>query len=147
MVPSIYTLSCFHPDCLPCVISASTSPLSANFDPTYLNVFTLSMEESVRHLYYYSPNMRKTLLASCGSQFLLDRLGKCLKLFVSTVGTSCHKFASQYGLEMFLYAKLCPKTTPNIACGLEVAHRGIPGSNYISADRSLHVASIESANR
>ena len=42
MVPSIYTLSCFHPDCLPCVISASTSPLSANFDPTYLNVFTLS---------------------------------------------------------------------------------------------------------
>ena len=37
-----YTLSCFHPDCLPCVISASTSPLSANFDPTYLNVFTLS---------------------------------------------------------------------------------------------------------
>ena len=74
------------------------------------------MEESVRHLYYNSPNMRKTLLASCRSQFLLDRLGKCLKLFVSTVGTSCHKFASQYGLEMFLYAKLGPKTTPNTGC-------------------------------
>ena len=70
------------------------------------------MEESVRHLYYNSPNMRKTMLASCRSQFLLDRLGKCLKLFVSTVGTSCHKFASQYGVEMFLYAKLGPKTTP-----------------------------------
>ena len=74
------------------------------------------MEESVRHLYYISPNMRKTLLASCRSQFLLDRLGKCLKLFVSTVGTSCHKFASQYGLEIFLYDKLGPKTTPNTGC-------------------------------
>ena len=75
------------------------------------------MEESVRHLYYNCPNMRKTLLASCRSQFLLDRLGKCLKLFVSTVGTSCHKFASQYGLDMFLYAKFGPKTTPNTGSG------------------------------
>ena len=31
-------------------------------------------------------------------QFLLDRLGICLKLFVSTENTSSHEFASQLGL-------------------------------------------------
>ena len=42
------------------------------------------------------------LLANCRSQFLLDRLGRCLKLFVSTESTSCHEFASQFGLEFFI---------------------------------------------
>ena len=36
---------------------------------------------------------------------MLDRLGICLKLFVSTDSTSSHEFASQFGLAMFLYAK------------------------------------------
>ena len=47
-----------------------------------------------------------SVLANCRSQFLLDRLGRCLKLFVSTDSTSCH------GLDKFLYAKK-PKTIAN----------------------------------
>ena len=37
----------FHPDCM-CVISASKSPLSANVDPRYLNVFNLSKFSACR---------------------------------------------------------------------------------------------------
>ena len=33
------------------------------------------------------------------------RLGRCLKLFVSTDSPSCHAFVSQIGLAIFLYAK------------------------------------------
>ena len=43
--------------------------------------------------------------ANCRSQFLLDLLGRCLKLFVSAESISCHKFAFQFGLAFFLYAK------------------------------------------
>ena len=43
--------------------------------------------------------------ADCKSQFLLDRLGRCLKLIVSSGSASCHEFASQFGLAFFLYAK------------------------------------------
>ena len=43
--------------------------------------------------------------ADCRSQFLLDRLGRCLKLIVSYRGTSSHEFASQFGLAFFLYVK------------------------------------------
>ena len=47
-----------------------------------------------------------SVLANDRSQFLLDRLGRCLKLFVSTDSTSYHEFASQFGLEFeFVYAK------------------------------------------
>ena len=45
------------------------------------------------------------MLANCRWQFLLDRLRRCLKLFVSTESTSCHEFVSQFGLAIFLYAK------------------------------------------
>ena len=41
----------------------------------------------------------------CRSQVLLNRHGRCLKLFVSTDSTSCHEFASQFGLDIFLYMK------------------------------------------
>ena len=41
------------------------------------------------------------MLANCRSQFLLDRLGRCLKLFVSTEST----FASQFGLDFFIREK------------------------------------------
>ena len=44
-------------------------------------------------------------LKNCRSQFLLDRLGRCLKLFISTESTSCHESASQFVLEYFLYSK------------------------------------------
>ena len=36
---------------------------------------------------------------------MLDRLGRCLKLFLSSDSTPCHEFASQFGLAIFLYAK------------------------------------------
>ena len=44
-------------------------------------------------------------LANCRSQSLPDRLGSCLKLFVSTESTSCHEFTSQFSLAIILYAK------------------------------------------
>ena len=52
-------------------------------------------------VYYNSPKMRKKLIANCGSQFLLNRLGTCHKLFVWNVCTSYHEFASQFGLKCF----------------------------------------------
>ena len=39
---------------------------------------------------------------------MLDRLGRCLKLIVSSESISCHAFASQFGLEFVLYAKKNP---------------------------------------
>ena len=45
------------------------------------------------------------MLANCRSQLFLNRLGRCLKLFISTDSTSCHEFASQFGLAFSLYAK------------------------------------------
>ena len=50
------------------------------------------------------------MLANCRSQFLLDRLGRCLKLFVSTDSISCHEFASQFGLAIF-YKRKTSKTS------------------------------------
>ena len=43
--------------------------------------------------------------ANCRSQFLLNRLRRCLKLIVFSRGTSCHEFASQFGLEFFYTRK------------------------------------------
>ena len=48
--------------------------------------------------------------AECSSQFLIDRLGRCLNLIASTRGTFCHEFASQFGLEFF-YTRKKPQTT------------------------------------
>ena len=45
------------------------------------------------------------MLANGRSQFLLDRLGRCLKWFVSTDSTSCHDSASRFDLDIFVYAK------------------------------------------
>ena len=47
----------------------------------------------------------RSMLANRRSQFLLDRLGRCLKLFVSTESISCNEFASQFGLAICLYEK------------------------------------------
>ena len=47
-------------------------------------------------------------LANYRSQFLLDRLGRCLKLSESTASTSCHEFASQFGIDNF-YRRKTPK--------------------------------------
>ena len=39
---------------------------------------------------------------------MLDRLGRCIRLIVSSESISCHEFASQFGLEFVLYAKKNP---------------------------------------
>ena len=44
-------------------------------------------------------------LPKCRSQFLLDRIGRCLNLFVSIERTSAHEFAFQLGLDMFYTLK------------------------------------------
>ena len=46
-----------------------------------------------------------SVFAKCRSQFLLDCLERCVKLFVSTESISCHVLASQVGLNIFLHAK------------------------------------------
>ena len=54
------------------------------------------------------------MLANGRSQFLLDRLGRCLKLFVSTASTSCHDFASQFG-QYFFFIREHPPPPNTIA--------------------------------
>ena len=55
-------------------------------------------------------------LANLRPQFLLDRLGRCLKLFVSTESTSCHELASQFGLEFFMRKTLKTSGKPGRQC-------------------------------
>ena len=45
---------------------------------------------------------------TAGRNSCFDRLGRCLKLIVSSESISCHEFASQFGLEFVLYAKKNP---------------------------------------
>ena len=52
------------------------------------------------------------MLANSWSQFVLDRIGRCLKLFVTTESISCHEFSSQFGLAIFVMQKT-PKTIAN----------------------------------
>ena len=59
-------------------------------------------------LYYNSVCLSQ--LANCRSQYLLDNLGKCLKLFVSTESSSSHEFTSQFSLAIF-YTRKTPKTS------------------------------------
>ena len=73
-------------------------------------------------------------------EFLLDRLGICLKLVVSTESISCREFASQFGLAIVLYAK---NTHTNVylneaASGhcLPVTVGRSPAKTYMSGDNS-----------
>ena len=59
-------------------------------------------------LIYTKFALNLSLFANCRSQFLLDRLGRCLKQIVSSESISCHEFASQFGLKFVLYAKKNP---------------------------------------
>ena len=67
------------------------------------------IDDSIHIIYraYYN-----SLFANCRSQLLLDHLGRCLKLVVgpSTDSTSCHEFASQFGLAIF-YTRKTPKNS------------------------------------
>ena len=44
---------------------------------------------------------RLSMLENCRLQLLLDRLGRCLKLFASIGDPSSHEFASQFGRATF----------------------------------------------
>ncbi len=53
-----------------------------------------------------------SLFANCRWKFLLDRLGSCLTLFVSTGhSTSSHEFASQFCLALLIREKHSKTTT------------------------------------
>ena len=53
------------------------------------------------HLYYIIKYVSRC--SQTAGFFLLDRLGRCLKLFVSNVGRSSHEFASHFGLAIFYW--------------------------------------------
>ena len=76
-----------------------------NEKPSYLKdlmmLASMTISDTVIYLRYNSPLICLSQLAYYRSQFLLDRLGSCLKLFVSTEGPSYHEFASQFGLTIF----------------------------------------------
>ena len=50
-----------------------------------------------------------SMIANSRSQFLLDRLGGCLKLLISTDSTSSHELMSQFGLKKN-YTEKTPKS-------------------------------------
>ena len=50
-----------------------------------------------------------SVLVNCRSQFLLDHLGRCFKLFISTDSISSHEFASQFGVAFCFYSKTTQK--------------------------------------
>ena len=52
---------------------------------------------------------------------MLNRPGRCLKLFVSTESTSSHEFASQFGLYQFVYVR---KTCRNCVTRASVYFNG-----------------------
>ena len=63
------------------------------------------MSQFASHAIILLKSVCLSVFANCRSQFLLDRLGKCLQLFVSSDSIILHEFASQFGLAFFLYAK------------------------------------------
>ena len=79
----------------------------ASLRPAYITQLLGVSRQIIRHLgvsrlmYARHKSVCLSMLANCRSQFLLDRLGRCLKLFVSTDSTSCHECASQFGLAFF----------------------------------------------
>ena len=77
-------------------------------------------------------------LATGRSQFLLDRLGRRLKLSVSTESTSCHEFASQFGLDISVYAK----NTKNYR-----EYRVARATVYLNEAATGHWSPAESAKR
>ena len=90
------------------------------------------------YLYYNSALICLSLFANGRSQLLLDRLGRCLKLFVSTESVSCHEFASQFGLAI-VHTRKTPPKNPR---GNRVASASVY-LNVHSSDRPL-IASVTS---
>ena len=74
--------------------------------------------------------------ANCRSQFLLDRLGRCLKLIVSSESISCHECASQFGLEFVLYAKKKPNLSLILSRPHVVYFNGSPTGHCLAGVES-----------
>ena len=85
-----------------CRLPSVESGLRRVLSPTWRRYSMPSVSEETIIYYYKSLSVCRLQLANCRSTFLPDRLGRSLKLFVSTESTSCHDFASQFGLEMFI---------------------------------------------
>ena len=103
------------------------SPLAARginilvFTITYVMFIlcgTTCLIEFTTILYRNDYDVCLSAFADCRSQYLLDRLGRCLKLIVSSRGTSCHEFASQFGLEFFIREKNPNQTRPHVGSAL-----------------------------
>ena len=73
--------------------------LSLLYDHTNVILRVVVLYIHIRRVLLYSNS------PSTRSQFLIDRLGRCLKLFVSLVIPSSHKFASEFGLLDKIIAK------------------------------------------
>ena len=73
----------------------------------YIIVYTIGpiLVVSTRNIYTIICLKNMSPFANCRSQFLPDRLGRCLKLAVSSESISCHEFASQFGLEFVIREK------------------------------------------
>ena len=63
--------------------------------------------------------------AQCSSQFWLNRVGRCLKLIASTLGTFCHEFASQFGLDFFIRQKTANHCRPHTSIRAAEINNGI----------------------
>ena len=97
-------------------------------------------EETI--IYYYkslSVCRLRLQLANCRSTFLPDRLGRSLKLFVSTESTSCHDFASQFGLEMFIIGE---KTKQKSSVQLIVRSRLTTTDTAVAAVAAVAVVAV-----
>ena len=85
--------------------------------------------------------LRSVDITNCSSQSLLDRLGRCLKLSVST-DTSSHEFTSQFGLAIFVYAKNTQKLSRRLSLtqvSVEYAGHGRSiASDNMTGDNSDH---------
>ena len=69
---------------------------------------------------YFTINMSVcvSLFANYRSQYLLNRLGRYIKLLISTDIPSSQEFAYQFGLVFFLHAKN-PKPSPLRQCSVD----------------------------
>ena len=80
--------------------------------------------------------LNRPLFANCRSQVLLDRLGRCLKLTVSSESISFHEFASQFGLEFVLYAKKNPNLSLIQSRPLVIYFNGSPTGHCLASVES-----------
>ena len=86
----------------------------------FLHINSVNSTKHVRSI--YTIILLKSVCLSVGvrsSQFLLDLLGRCLKLFVSAESISCREIAFQFGLAFF-YTRKTSKYRGNgvaSACG------------------------------